>query len=205
MLADSVKLTGRSLTAQQLMKDRSVWGAIGVACFLNFGKCVKRFYHTCEPNMTTAWSVQADFLYTVLQVGFNESVKSATRITSMYRYVSHNNRLSRSFINLYSFASVITGVIVGLVIFRVRRLKPFVVFGTCLFMVAFGLLIHYRGGSSSHGGIIGAQLLLGIAGGLFPYPAQASIQAATKHERTTTTPLSIPDICGLKSLQMSPL
>jgi SIT family siderophore-iron:H+ symporter-like MFS transporter len=51
-------------------------------------------------------------------------------------------------------------------------------------MVAFGLLIHYRGGSGSnaHNGIIGAQVLLGIAGGFFPYPAQASIQAATKHE-----------------------
>lgn len=111
--------------------------------------------------------MQADFLYTVLQVAFNESVKSATRITS-----------------LYSFASVITGVILGTVIYKFRRLKPFILFGTCLFMVAFGLLIHYRGGTgqNAHSGIIGAQVLLGIAGGFFPYPAQASIQAATKHE-----------------------
>ena len=89
-------------------------------------------------------------------------------------------------INALSFASVITGVLLGLVIFRFRRLKPFIVFGTCLFMVAFGLLIHYRGGTtgSAHNGIIGAQVLLGIAGGFFPYPAQASIQAATQHERT---------------------
>lgn len=51
-------------------------------------------------------------------------------------------------------------------------------------MVAFGLLIHFRGGDaeSAHSGITGAQILLGIAGGFFPYPAQASIQAATKHE-----------------------
>ncbi|KAF2014847.1 siderochrome-iron transporter-like protein Sit1 [Aaosphaeria arxii CBS 175.79] len=133
-----------------LMKDRAVWGAIGIAVMLNF-----------------AWTCQGDFLYTVLIVGFNESVKSATRITS-----------------LYSFASVITGVLLGMVIFRVRRLKPFILFGTCLFMVAFGLLIHYRGGSGRdvHNGIVGAQILLGIAGGFFPYPAQASIQAATKHE-----------------------
>lgn len=72
-----------------------------------------------------------------------------------------------------------------MVVFKVRYLKPFILFGTCLFMVAFGLMIHYRGGSgpSAHNGIIGAQVLLGIAGGFFPYPAQASIQAATKHER----------------------
>lgn len=112
--------------------------------------------------------MQGDFLYTVLVVAFDESIKSATRITS-----------------LYSFASVITGLALGAIVFRVRRLKPFIVAGTCLFMVAFGLLIHYRGGSgsASHSGVIGAQILLGIAGGMFPYPAQASIQAATKHER----------------------
>jgi SIT family siderophore-iron:H+ symporter-like MFS transporter len=52
-----------------------------------------------------------------------------------------------------------------------------------MFMVAFGILINYRGGSrSSHAGIIGGQVFLGFAGGFFPYPAQASIQAATKHE-----------------------
>ncbi|KAF1362103.1 siderochrome-iron transporter-like protein Sit1 [Lizonia empirigonia] len=133
-----------------LLKDRAVWGALGIACTLNF-----------------AWTIQGDFLYTVLVVSFNESIKSATRISS-----------------LYSFSSVITGLILGLVVFRVRRLKPFIVFGTCLFMVAFGLLIHYRGGTgtASHSGIVGAQICLGIAGGMFPYPAQASIQAATKHE-----------------------
>ncbi|KAF1969069.1 siderochrome-iron transporter-like protein Sit1 [Bimuria novae-zelandiae CBS 107.79] len=133
-----------------LFEDRAVWGALGIATLLNF-----------------TWTCQADYLYSVLLVGFNESSKSALRITS-----------------LYSFASVITGVLLGLVVYKVRRLKPFILFGTCLFMVAFGLLIHYRGGvsDSAHNGLIGAQVLLGIAGGFFPYPAQASIQAATKHE-----------------------
>ncbi|OCK83870.1 siderophore iron transporter 1 [Lepidopterella palustris CBS 459.81] len=134
----------------KLLKDRAVWGALGIAMMLN-----------------TAWYLQGDYLYTVLIVAFNESIKSATRISS-----------------LYSFVSVVTGVILGCMVFRVRRLKPFIMFGAILFLVAFGLLINYRGGSgaSSHSGIIGAQVLLGIAGGLFPYPTQASIQAATKHE-----------------------
>jgi SIT family siderophore-iron:H+ symporter-like MFS transporter len=51
-------------------------------------------------------------------------------------------------------------------------------------MVAFGLMIYYRGGPEAYGGIIGAQILLGISGGLFPYATQASIQAATNHEHT---------------------
>ncbi|OBT91484.1 siderophore transporter [Pseudogymnoascus verrucosus] len=134
----------------RLLKDRGVWSALLVAIMLN-----------------TAWYMQGDYLYTVLIVAFGESVKSATRITS-----------------LYSFVSVITGLITGIVVRFVHYLKPFIVAGTALFTVAFGLLIHYRGGTggANHSGIIGAQVLLGIAGGLFPYTAQASIQAATKHE-----------------------
>ncbi|KAJ5291908.1 Major facilitator superfamily domain general substrate transporter [Penicillium angulare] len=117
--------------------------------------------------LNTAWYLQGDFLYTVLYVSFGESVLSATRISS-----------------LYSFTSVITGVILGFIVFRVRQLKPFIVTGTVLFMVAFGILIYFRGGTggSSHSGVIGGQILLGIAGGMFSYPAQASIQAVSKHE-----------------------
>ncbi|PLN79065.1 MFS general substrate transporter [Aspergillus taichungensis] len=134
----------------KLLRDRGVWGALGIAFMLNL-----------------SWSIQGEFLFTVLRVSFDEGVTSATRITS-----------------LYSFVSVITGCILGFVVLEFRRLKPFIIMGTILFMVAFGLLIRYRGGTegSNHSGIVGAQVLLGIAGGLFPYPAQASIQAATKHE-----------------------
>ncbi len=101
----------------------------------------------------------------VLRVAFNQSDKSAIRITA-----------------LYSFCSTLAGIFVGIAVYRVRRLKPFILFGTCLSLVAMGLMIHYRGGVGTHSGIIGAQVLLGIAGGFFPYAAQASIQAATSHE-----------------------
>ncbi|RGP76438.1 mfs sit siderophore-iron:h+ symporter [Fusarium longipes] len=133
------------------MKDRSVWAPMGIACMLNF-----------------AWTMQGDYLYTVLQVSFNFSIKAATRVQS-----------------LYSFASVITGTILGLIVYKVRRFKVFIVSGTCLFLVAFGLLIRYRGdpSDSNQSGVIGAQILLGIAGGMFPYPAQASLQAYVTHER----------------------
>jgi SIT family siderophore-iron:H+ symporter-like MFS transporter len=47
-------------------------------------------------------------------------------------------------------------------------------------------LYKYRGGTESHilAGLIGAEVVLGIAGGLFPYPTQALIQASVQHERT---------------------
>ncbi|KAK4155605.1 major facilitator superfamily domain-containing protein [Chaetomidium leptoderma] len=87
-------------------------------------------------------------------------------------------------LNWACFFSVLTGCILGFVVYKVRRLKMFIVAGTCLFMVAFGLLIRYRGDAdtSSRAGVIGAQVVLGIAGGMFPYPAQASLQAVLKHE-----------------------
>ncbi|OHE95148.1 major facilitator superfamily transporter [Colletotrichum orchidophilum] len=118
-------------------------------------------------GLNWAWYMQGDYLYTVCIVAFDFSIASATRITS-----------------LYSFCSVIAGFILGFIVFKVRRLKYFIIAGTMLFMVAFGLLIHYRGSPTSSGqsGVIGAQVLLGIAGGMFPYPAQASLQTTLKHE-----------------------
>ncbi|KAF9692777.1 hypothetical protein EKO04_009071 [Ascochyta lentis] len=112
-----------------------------------------------------SWGCQGDYLFSVLRVAFNQSEKSANRIAA-----------------LYSFCSTLTGIFVGMIVYRVRRLKPFILFGTCLFLVAFGLMIYYRGGVGTHAGIVGAQILLGVAGGFFPYAAQASIQAATSHE-----------------------
>lgn len=134
-----------------LLKNRGVWGALGIAWMLDF-----------------AWYMQSDYLYNVLIVAFNQSVKAATRITS-----------------LYSFVSVVTGSILAIVVrFGVPYLKPFVIFGTLMFMVSFGILIKYRGQEAGGrvSGIIGGQCLLGFAGGLFTYPTQVSLQAATKHE-----------------------
>lgn len=134
----------------KLIRDRAVWGPLGLACLLNF-----------------AWYMQGDYLYSVLVIAFDFDIALATRVTSFY-----------------SFFSVITGFILGFIVFKVRRLKVFIVAGTVLFLVAFGLLIRYRGdvSGSSRAGIIGAQVLLGIAGGMFPYPAQASLQTGLRHE-----------------------
>ncbi|RGP65999.1 mfs sit siderophore-iron:h+ symporter [Fusarium sporotrichioides] len=117
--------------------------------------------------LNLAWCTQGNYLYTILIVAFDFSIENATRILSFF-----------------SFFGVITGVVAGLVIFKIRRLKFIIVGGTLLFMVAFGVLIMYPGGAStsSKDGIIAAQILLGVAGGLFAYPTQASIQASASRE-----------------------
>ncbi|SCV72591.1 BQ2448_4128 [Microbotryum intermedium] len=132
----------------KLFNNRTVLGCLGIACLLN-----------------CSWYLQGDYLYTVLVVAFDESIKSATRITS-----------------LYSFTSVLIGVALGIIVRFVQRIKPFMIAGIALYAVAFGLLIRYRGGTDSHAGIIAGQVMLGFAGGMFPYPAQALIQSTTQHQ-----------------------
>lgn len=111
--------------------------------------------------------ITASFLYTVLVVGFHFSIAAATRISS-----------------LCSFCAVTTGLILGIIISKVRRLKPFILGGVVLWLVGYGLLVQYRGGSgsSSRSRVIDGQVILGIAGVFFPYPALVEIQAMAKHE-----------------------
>lgn len=80
---------------------------------------------------------------------------------------------------MYSFASVICGVITGFFVrFVLRRLKPVIIAGACVWVIAFGLLIRFRGGEDDYPGVTAGQVVLGVAGGLFAYSAQTLIQTA---------------------------
>ena len=137
-----------------LMKDRGVWSALLIAILLNW-----------------IWYMPNDFMYTVLIVGMNASVKAATRITS-----------------LYSFVSVIVGPILGLVVVRVRRLKGFIIFGCVCWAVSLGILFHFRGANDGVesqkylDGVIGGLCLMGFGAGFFTYSTQVSISTVTNHE-----------------------
>ncbi|CAN3371651.1 hypothetical protein DIURU_001843 [Diutina rugosa] len=142
------KFAKNPLLPGHLMRDRGVWSAMIIGVFVNW-----------------VWYMPNDYMYTVLVVAVNESVTSATRITS-----------------LYSFVSVITGSIVGLFVVKFRRLKPLIIFGICVWFVANGLLVHYRSGDDAHSGIIAGLVLFGFGAGFFTYATQASIQACTSHQ-----------------------
>ncbi|CCH42889.1 Siderophore iron transporter [Wickerhamomyces ciferrii] len=132
-----------------LFKDRGIFAALAMAVLINF-----------------IWYQQGDYMYTVLVVANNESVKSATRI-----------------VQLYSFTSVIVGFVVGVLISYVRYLKMFILFGSSMWLLAMGLLIKFRGGDDiSHSGIIGSLCLLGFAAGLSTYTVQCSIQTCVNHQ-----------------------
>lgn len=139
------KYARHPLTPWRLLKDRGVISAIIIGFHIHF-----------------VVYMQADYMYTVLVVAVNESVKSAQRITT-----------------LFNFVTIITGTLLGFVIAYVKRTKKFILFGICIWFVAFGLLIRYRGDSSSHSGIVGALCLLGFGGGFFNYATQVSLHAST--------------------------
>ncbi|OJJ85377.1 uncharacterized protein ASPGLDRAFT_168449 [Aspergillus glaucus CBS 516.65] len=120
--------------------------------------------------LNIAWAVQGNYLYTVLIVAFNFSVSTSTQVSSFF-----------------TFFGVISGLIIGVVIFRVRRLKYFIVTGTILFLISFVLLIRFNSGTSHSAatGMLSAQVLLGLAAGFCAYPTQASIQATTSHKHVS--------------------
>lgn len=110
-------------------------------------------------------SIGDSYLYAVLLVAVNESQKSATRITS-----------------LASFVSTIAGLFYGLFVVKIKKLKLLIIFGCSLWMVAYGILTHYRGSLESHAGIIGGLCLLGFGTTFFSYPVFISVQSCVTHE-----------------------
>lgn len=116
---------------------------------------------------TLTGAQQSTYLYFTLQVAFGQGVESATRIS-----------------RLMNFSSVLAGIALGFAVRYVRHTKPFTIFGSALFVLAYGLLYRYRGGHSQSelSGIIGGEIVLGIASGVTQYSAQVALQAVCKHE-----------------------
>lgn len=110
---------------------------------------------------------QGSYLLYMLLVSFGKSVEAATQVA-----------------NIAGFVHTIVGIVLGLVVRRVRRVKWSVVAGCCFLIVAYGLLIRYRGGhsKSDFAGIVGGEIVMGIAGGMTTFPAQVGLQAVVKHE-----------------------
>lgn len=118
-------------------------------------------------NLT--WYTQGDYIYQTLLVSFGKDITTATRVMS-----------------IDSFVSVIVGVVHGFAVRRVRRLKWWIVAGAGFIVLAFVLLVRFRGGfaSSDFIGFIAGEVMLGIGKGFLPYSTQCLIQAAVGHERT---------------------
>ncbi len=120
------------------------------------------------PRSPPAFYMQSQFSYAVLLIAFDQTPRNAQLI-----------------LNTYSFTSTVVGVITGIVVVRVGRLKGFIFAGTCIYMIGFGLLVRFRGNANGGelAGYVAAEVLLGIGAGMFTYPTQAAVQAQVKHAR----------------------
>ncbi|RMZ84216.1 hypothetical protein DV738_g643, partial [Chaetothyriales sp. CBS 135597] len=107
----------------------------------------------------------SNYLFTLLIVSYNFSLTAAVRVSSVA-----------------IFCNVFAAFITSMVVVKVRRLKGFIVGGISIAFLGFGLAYHYRGGTSSQSGLIGAEVVLGIGGGLFAWTALVLAQTAARHE-----------------------
>lgn len=103
--------------------------------------------------------------YTYLLVAGDQTTLSATRITS-----------------IASFTATLTAAAMGVVVRYIRVLKPVVILGFCIEVLAFGLMIRYRDAGASKGDLAVVQLVRGFGSGCIGFPVQAAIQSVTKHE-----------------------
>ncbi|CDO91977.1 unnamed protein product [Kluyveromyces dobzhanskii CBS 2104] len=115
------------------------------------------------------FTMAAGYLYTILMVAVDETATSATRITT-----------------IATFTSTVFSPFFSLFITRFSRLKPFIIAGCSLWMLAMGILFHFRSGRDSDKGIIGALVVWGLGTTMFTYPVTVSLQSVTTHENMAT-------------------
>ncbi|BGP36663.1 hypothetical protein JCM10449v2_000564 [Rhodotorula kratochvilovae] len=112
-----------------------------------------------------AGGVIGSYFYTYLLVAGKQTTLSATRITS-----------------ISSFTATLTAACMGVVVRYLRYLKPIIIAGFCIDVLAFALMIRYRGSGASRGDLIAVQIVRGLGGGCISFPVQAAIQSVSKHE-----------------------
>jgi len=83
---------------------------------------------------------------------------------------------------VFDFASTVTAVIVGLAIKYTKYYKPWIVFGSLIYLMGIGLMIKYRTPTTSVGQLVGTQIAVGIGGGMINVPAQVGVQFSTDHQ-----------------------
>ncbi|KAI7494980.1 MFS general substrate transporter [Hortaea werneckii] len=85
-------------------------------------------------------------------------------------------------IQIFTFAATVTSILVSLLIKYTGRYRQFVTIGACVYVAGLVLMVFFRTQESSLGAIIGAQILIGIGGGICHGPAQLGVQASASHQ-----------------------
>jgi len=84
-------------------------------------------------------------------------------------------------IQIFTFSATITSILASLVIKYKKRYRPLVTAGACVYVLGLILMVFWRTEESSIAAIAGAQILIGIGGGMCHGPAQLGVQASASH------------------------
>lgn len=121
----------------------------------------------CTNNHAVAFAIAiSTYFYAYITVSQGESPVAASNIQKVF-----------------SFASSLTSIVVGLLIYWTAHYKYFITFGACVYVVGYGLMIRYRAVGTTSGALVGCQIAVGIGGGMLNVPAQLGVQAAVSHQQ----------------------
>ena len=81
----------------------------------------------------------------------------------------------------FSFTATVSSLAISLIIKYTKHYKYYVTFGSAIYLMGVGLMIRYRVEGSSTAQIVGAQIAVGIGGGMLNVPTQLGVQAAVSH------------------------
>lgn len=99
----------------------------------------------------------------------------------------------------FSFTSTVSSIAISFIIKYTKHYKYFIVAGSLVYLMGIGLMIRYRTEDATVGQIVGAQIAVGIGGGMLNVPAQLGIQASASHQEVaaaTAVFLTIVEIGG---------
>lgn len=122
------------------------------------------------------------YLNSYLQIVQNDSVTAAGHVTQVF-----------------SFSATVASLVVSLFIRQTARYKYYVLGGSCIYVMALGLMVRYRTEGSSIGQLVGTQIALGLGGGMLNVPTQLGVQASASHQEVasaTAILLTILEIGG---------
>jgi len=84
-------------------------------------------------------------------------------------------------VQMFTFASTISGFITAWLIKYTKRYRFFVILGSCVYLFGLVLMIFYRVEGASTAALAGTTAVVGMGGGMLNSPAQLGVQASASH------------------------
>ncbi len=106
-----------------------------------------------------------------------------------YLLVVHNETVSSAgrIVQAFTFAATVCGLLVSLLIRRVKRYRAFVILGSVVYLAGLGLMLYFRNEEATTFSIVVSQLIVGTGGALVVWPTQLGVQASASHQEVAAS------------------